>query len=274
MGISLKLDGIRTIYLYTYIPFCRCSVEKKHTQNKTPLCGETLVFHDNNQLHSTNEKPQVEASFPQTDKELIWEKERGEKVPLISFFDVGAYWIFSWERWHIPKVCLKIIFPFPRWDILYSFVGGTKWPWRQKKSFDSWQAIGPTEFLPGSQLFTCLFSKARGVKMGLFAVGWPWWDCFYSQQLQICSCWFYSVFMMRPRWLSSPVAWWVLRSGNLLVGPGDRFFCPPQRYYRLFGNSRISGNSRLISCNNNYRYFAILLFVKKSFDHHWGVRFF
>ena len=102
--------------------------------------------------------------------------------------------------------------------------------------------------------------------MGLFAVGWPWWDCFYSQQLQICSCWFYSVFMMRPRWLSSPVAWWVLRSGNLLVGPGDRFFCPPKRYYRLFGNSCISGDSRLISCNNNYRYFAVLLFVKKSFD--------
>lgn len=47
---------------------------------------------------------------------------------------------------------------------------------------------------------------------------------------------------------------------------GWQIFCPPKRYYRLFGNSCISGDSRLISCNNNYRYFAALLFVKKSFD--------
>ena len=158
---------------------------------------------------------------------------------------------FLEKRSHIPKVCLKIIFPleiifpFPRWDILYSFVGGTKWPRRQKKSFDSWQAIGPTEFLPGSQLFTRLFSKARGVKMGLFAVGWPWWDCFYSQQLQICSCWFYSVKMVELTCCMVGFEIWESPRRT-----GWQIFCPPQRYYRLFGNSCISGDSRLISCNN------------------------
>ena len=55
------------------------SREKSHTPKNSAIVGETLVFHDNNQLHSIKEKPQVEASFPQTDKELIWEKERGKR---------------------------------------------------------------------------------------------------------------------------------------------------------------------------------------------------
>lgn len=249
MGISFKLDGICTLScIYSLL-----SREKSHTEQYTtiklwdkPWCFMTTInFTPPTKNHRW--KPHSHKLI----RSLFGKRQGGKGPADPSFFDVGAYWIFSWERSHIPKVCLKIIFPleiifpFPRWDILYSFVGGTKWPRRQKKSFDSWQAIGPTEFLPGSQLFTRLFSKARGVKMGLFAVGWPWWDCFYSQQLQICSCWFYSVKMVELTCCMVGFEIWESPRRT-----GWQIFCPPQRYYRLFGNSCISGDSRLISCNN------------------------
>lgn len=150
MGISFKLDGICTIYLYMHA-YIRCSAEKKATHLKTALLSEkpwcfmtTINFTPSTKNHKWK---------PHSHKLIrsLFGKKKGGKGPADLFL-----WCWSlldiFLRTISNKACLKIIFPFPSWDV--SFVGGTN-----KISVDSWQAIGPTEFLPGSQLFTHLFGK-------------------------------------------------------------------------------------------------------------------